>query len=599
MRKTQTVQIIRPKITLAIFLHLCYHDYQGVTPMLQLRYSTLHKLLSKRQQQQKLKGGNKMTKRFLAILATLLVAVFVLAACGGNEPATTPEDSGTTTQSPTTEAGGGTPTPAGGNDQTPAAGGNDLVVAVGALAVSMDPIVSNDSASALNNNMLFSTLVNMNEDTFEVEPALAVSWEMPDAATVNMTLREGVVFHNGDPLTAHDVKFSLERAGAAPEVEPIVGMINNVTVIDDLNFTIHLDFPFAPILRHLAHTTTGIVPADHVNAVGEAAFADHPIGTGPFAFSSITLGDRVEMVRNDNYWGDVPRVDTLTFRMIPDQSGRLIAVETGEVHIADALAPADISVAEASPNVTLERRMNLSTNYVGFNTQRPYLDNPLVRQAINYAIDGHAIVDLVLMGTGAPANGPIANIVWGYHSVEPFNVNIDRARELMAEAGLEDGFSTTIWYNIPNAQRQAIAEMVQFALQQLNIEVEVIGIEWAQYLEATSAGEHDMFILGWVSVTGDADYGLFPLFHSSQFGSAGNRTFWSTPEMDALLEAGRLATEDNERLAIYAEAQQILRDEAPWIFLNQGETLMATAPNLQNFTIAPWGHHNFAKVWFD
>jgi peptide/nickel transport system substrate-binding protein len=167
----------------------------------------------------------------------------------------------------------------------------------------------------------------------------------------------------------------------------------------------------------------------------------------------------------------------------------------------------------------------------------------------------------------------------------------------MIEAGYEDGFSTTIWYNLPNVQRQQIAEMVQFALAPLNIEVEIRGLEWGEYLDRVADGEHDMFILGWVSVTGDADYGLFPLFHSTMYGAAGNRTFWSTPESDDLLERGRMSVDPAERLEIYRELQILLHAEAPWVFLNQGEFLIAASANVNGFTIAPAGHHSFRNVW--
>ena len=474
----------------------------------------------------------------------------------------------------------------------------DLIVALQSLAISMDPIQSNDTASAINNNMLFSSLVTMDPDTFEVYPALAINWSQPTADTVHMELRRGVTFHNGTPLTSADVKFSLERAGRAWEVEPIIGMIDTVEIIDDYNFIIHLDFPFAPILRHLAHVTASILSVEYFDRVGPQTFAENPIGTGPFVFDHVVISQRVEMRRNDNYWGQVPQIDTLTFRAMPDQHGRLIAVQTGAAHIAEGIAPAGFIDAQGSPDVTLMRRMNLSTNYIGFNTRAPHLDNPLVRQAINYMVDVNAIVEHVLMGFGAPVSGPIANITWGYYGVAPFNVNIDRAKELMAQAGLEDGFSTTIWYNVPNPQRQMIAEMVQYWLAEINIDVVIIGVEWGHYLDATAAGEHDMFILAWVSVTGDADYGLFPLFHSAMFGAAGNRTFWSTPETDRLLDEGRETTDPARRLEIYREIQLIIRDEAPWVFLNQGETLMAASPDIGGFAISPWGHHNFATVYF-
>jgi len=169
----------------------------------------------------------------------------------------------------------------------------------------------------------------------------------------------------------------------------------------------------------------------------------------------------------------------------------------------------------------------------------------------------------------------------------------------MAEAGLEDGFDTTIWWNIPNAQRSQVAEMVQFALREININVEVIGMEWSEYLTATENAEHDMFILGWTTVTGDPDYGLFPLFHSSSFGAVGNRTFFASDHLDALLEAGRSETDPAARLPIYREAMEYIHAAAPWVFLIENFIIDAADPGIRNFTPNPALHHNFATIYFD
>jgi len=516
-----------------------------------------------------------MKKRFYVMLAVMVTAVLALSACGnGNGGAADLPDPGATGQ-------------------------DTITIVTTALAVSMDPIGRNDSASAQFNKQIFSHLVLLDYDTFEVLPALAINWDMPDARTVNMELRRDVTFHNGDRLTAHDVQFSLERAAVEPEVAAILGMMSHVTVHDDYNFTVHLEVDFAPILRHLAHTTAGIVPRDHFNAVGQEAFAESPIGSGPFMFDNLVLGDRAEIVRFPDYWGTPARVERIIFRIVPEASVRLAEVEVGTADVALSIAPADLATAEASPNVVLMRRQNLSTAYLGFNTRRPYLSNPLVRQAIAYALDWDVIVPTVFMGLGSPARGPMADIVWGFAEQPPFTTSLDRARELLAEAGYPDGFNTTIWWNIPNEQRSQISEMVQFTLSQIGITVEIEALEWGPYLDRTSAGEHDMFLLGWVSVTGDADYALHPLLHSSLYGPGGNRTFWSTPELDALLDEGRSEVDPDRRLEIYRRAQEIIRAEAPMLTFHQGETAVAVNPNLRGLTLNPADHHAYVTVWFE
>lgn len=551
-----------------------------------------------------------MKKKYLKILAiviTVAMVAMMVAACAADDPApVTPDPDPATpevTPDPTPEPEGDAPVL-----EAPEETAQDTITFLtGSLAVHVRPWGQNDSASAMARKQMFDTLFTLDYNTFEVVPelSLASAWEQVDARTTNITIREGVVFHNGEIMTAHDVAFSLEQSAQSGAVEIISGMIDHVEVHDDLNLTVHTEIDFAPIINHLAHTSIGIVPQAYFEEVGEDGFEAHPIGSGPFMFEEWILGDRMVFSRNADYWGIVPAVETLIFREVADASVRLMEVIAGTADVADAILPVDVPMAEADPNVTLHRRMNLSTNYIGFNVERPHISNPLVRQAINYALDTTAIVEHVFMGLGAPISSPVAPIVWGFEEQPPFATDMDRARELLEEAGYnptpgeDGGFSTSIWWNIPNAQRSEIAEMVQFTLAQLNIDVSIESMEWAQYLADTAEGLHDMFILGWVSVTGDIDYGLYPLFHSSNFGDPGNRTFWYTPELDALLEEGRSETNPARRLEIYAEAQAIIRAEAPWVFLNQGEFAVATSANMNGFVLNPAGHHSFAPAWFD
>jgi peptide/nickel transport system substrate-binding protein len=544
-----------------------------------------------------------MKKRVLGLLSVLTATVVVMAACTGGG-ADAPPAADPTPAPPAAEA---TPGPGAVLDAPEETAQDVLTILSMSLPVNFVPWGANDSASSEMNKQIYSHLFVLDYNTFEVVPerSLAVEWDQPDASTTNIRIRDNVLFHDGTLLTAHDVAFSLMEGAASPHTEAFLGMISEVVAHDDFNLTVYTEMPFAPIIRHLAHTGSGIVPAALFQELGQDAFADSPVGSGPFRFVNFTLGDHLELAANQDYWGNVPVINTLFYRSIPEGSVRLMEVIAGNADVALAITPVDVSVAEAAAEVTLHRRMNLSANYIGFNVTSPHISNPLVRQAINYAIDTQEIVDVVFMGVGQPLHGPLADIAWGFVPLEPFTTNIDRARELLIEAGYNPnpgepgGFSTTIWWNIGNTQREQQAEIVQFELARLNIDVEIISMEWAAYLEGTENGEHDMFILGWVAVTGDADYGLFPTFHSSNFGAGGNRTFWSDPELDVLLERGRSETDPTTRMQIYAEAQQIVRDNAPWIFVNQGETLIATSANLQGFVINPAGHHAYAPVWFD
>lgn len=331
---------------------------------------------------------------------------------------------------------------------------------------------------------------------------------------------------------------------------------------------------------------------------GGADYGQNPVGTGPFQFENWTTGDNVELVRYEDYWGDKAKVAKVIIRSVPEAANRAIEVETGGAHISYEIAPNDISRIEGNSDLKMIRTPNFATTYVGFNVEKAPFDDVRVRQAINYAVNMDAIVNAVYLGAGSPSKGPLGPNVWASNQdLEPYGYDVEKAKELMAEAGYADGFSTTIWTN-ENQQRIDIAEILQNQLREIGITADAQVLEWGAYLDGTAAGEHDMFILGWVTVTGDPDYGLYALFHSGQHGAAGNRTFYTNPRVDELLDLGRVTVDPDVREAAYMEAQEIIRDDAPWIFTWTGEELTATRSNVVGFKNHPAGHHKLFTVSF-
>jgi len=539
-----------------------------------------------------------MKKRFFSIVALMLVAV-MLAACGGggnnggNEGNNGGNGNVGTTDVDTPEGNGGAA------EGTTASAENDhLIVVVAGLPVSLDPHESNDMQTAYLAHQMYDTLVRLNPEDLSIEPRLAASWELSeDSQSLDMQLRDDVYFHNGDRLTADDVRFSLLRAQNSPHVGFIVGMIDDIIVHDDLNFTITLTDPFVPFLSHLAHFGVSILNEQVVTELGDE-YVNYPVGTGPFQFESIALGDRVELTRFDDYWGQMPVFSRLTWRAMPEATNRLIEVETGNAHIALVINPSDIARAETSDSLVLHRRQNLQAIYLGFQTQKEPFDDIRVRHAINYALDIEIISQVVYEGSGTPSTGPITGVVWGAYPMELFPHDVERARELMAEAGLEDGFSTTLWFNTEDQQYAQMATLIQNQLREIDIDVTIESYEWSVYLERTTAGEHEMFILSWITVTGDADYGLFDTAHSSGFGS-GNRTFWGSPEIDAILEEARANPDPARRLELYTEAQQLIHEGSARVYIHHGEELHVSTPNLNGLIISPSGLHDLWRVYFD
>ena len=472
-----------------------------------------------------------------------------------------------------------------------------IVVANGADAATLDPHTTNDQPSNRISHQIYSRLTEVDGD-LQVMPGLAESWEqVSDTATV-FHLRQGVKFHNGEELTSADVKFSLERMQNSPAVAHIIGAVDSIEVIDRYTVKVTTSEPFGPLLYHLAHAATSILNEKAVNAGGDN-YGQNPVGTGPYQFVDWVVGDQVVLKAFDDYYGDKPAIENAIFRSIVEGTNRAIALETGEVHIAYDIEPIDTALIKDNDNLTLLEDESLSTAFFGMNTQKAPFDNVKVRQAIGYAISQEDIIETVVLGAGIAANSSIGPKVFGHNpEAKYYKQDVEKARQLMAEAGYGDGFKTTVWTN-DNPLRLQIAQIMQAQLRQIGIDMSIEVLEWGAYLDGTARGNHEMYIFGWVTITGDADYGLFPLYSSSTHGGGGNRSFYTNAEVDELLAKARMSTDFEVRQAIYEDLQIILQEELAivnlyWQFQNAG---LQNA--VKNFSLAPTGIHSLRSVSFE
>lgn len=517
----------------------------------------------------------KSKKTTLLVLLVLVMSLTLTACGGGDEPADTGDGDGG-------DGNGG-----GGDGQT-------LVVAQGADPKSLDPHASNDQPSSRVNKQIYDSLVMSNED-MELEPGLAESWEQIDDLTWEFKLREGVMFHNGEELKASDVVFSYERMMDSGEVAHIIGAVDSVEADGDYTVIVKTEEPFAPLLSHLAHTAASIFSEKAVTEAGDN-YVNEPVGTGPYKFKEHQSGDKVVLERFDDYFRGPSEIEIVEFRNVPEGTSRVIGLETGEIDIGYEIEPIDRSAIRDNEDLELVEEQSLSTQYIGFNTQKEPYDNTEVRQALNHAINVEEIIEVVLEGGGTKATGPINDRVFGYEEgLEGYDFDPEKSKEMLADAGYPDGFETTIWTN-DNPVRETIATVVQEHLREVGVTAEIETVEWGTYLDRTAAGEHDMFILGWVTVTGDADYGLYSLFHSSQHGGAGNRTFFENDKVDELLDKGRTSIDEDERLEAYNEAQEIIVEEAPQLFLYFENQNAGIQNNVKGFELNPAGHHSVYGV---
>lgn len=538
------------------------------------------------------------TNKLLWLFSLLLMLTLVLAACAGDgEP---DEDAG--------EEGGDTAEE--GGDESDSESGGDLAISIGADIVSLSTHGANDVPSSNVQENIYETLTNLDENQ-EVQPGLAEDWEQVDDTTWDFFLREGVTFHDGAELTAEVVKTNFDRLMDEEIASPrafLFEAVENVEVQDDYTVRINLQYSYAPLLSNLAHTGTGIMSPNIIEEdyaqMEEGGDVDthinqNPAGTGPFQYDDWTPGESVVLTPNEDYWGEPAQLDSVTFKVVSEQSSRIAELETGESQVADAIGPNNISRVEGMQDANVLQEPSTSLSYIGFNVQNEPFDDERVRQAISMAIDKEEIIEGVYNGVGIPAIGPLAPPVFGYDdSVEGLDYDLEQAQELLAEAGFEDGFETTLWTN-DDEQRVDTAVTIQSQLEEIGVTVEIEELEWGAYLERTANGEHDMFILGWSTVTSDADYGMYPLFHSSQQGDPGNRSFLENDEVDEVLDEARRATDPEERQELYSEAQELLVNIAPMLYIHHQEYLLGVNDSVQNFGIDAQGIYQIKDAYIE
>ncbi len=461
----------------------------------------------------------------------------------------------------------------------------DLVIAIGAEPENLDPLrMSSAPASTVSEHMV-ETLVYLAPDG-SLEPALAESWEpVDDGMAWILNLRQGVSFHDGEPFNAEAVKYNLDRFMGKGDFEGedaaafafLLGRVENVEVVDEYTVQLNLNDVFAPFVSHISHSFIGMHSPASLEALGEGENVEAPVGTGPFKYVAWDRGEQIVMERNEDYWGDIPQLDTVTFKFVPEEGSRVIMIETGEAHAIMAVPPTEIDRLDNLEGIEVVYEDSVRLGYFGFNLERDIFKDVRVRQALNYAIDKEAIVETIFGGAFAPSTAPIVPAIFGYKEVGPYEYDPDKAMELLADAGYEDGFEIELYHPTGRYPQDAtVAEAVQAMLAEVGVQANLTTYDWGTYLDTVivppEQAEHDIYMIGWGTVTLDADYGLYALLHSDEWPPAMNLSYYANEEVDALLEEARVTPDRDIRESLYHEAIEIIWNDAPWIFMyNEGQ----------------------------
>ena len=473
---------------------------------------------------------------------------------------------------------------------------------------------------------VFNQLVEFKTGTTEVVPGLAESWEASeDGLEYTFHLRPGVKWHTTDWFTpsrdfnADDVIFSFMRqldtegpwytaeGGAYTYFNDMSmpDLIKEIVKVDDLTVKFVLNRVEAPFIANLAMDFASIQSAEYADQLMAAGTPEllnqQPVGTGPFEFVMYQKDAVIRYVKNAEYWAEgLPKVDNLVFAITTDASVRYQKLQAGECHVMPYPNPADIAEMKSNPDVVVMEQEGLNVGYLAYNTQQAPFDNPMVRKALNMAIDKQAIIDVVFQGSGQIAKNPIPPTMWSYNDAvvdDPYDP--EAAKAMLAEAGAE-GLSMKVWampvqrpYN-PNARR--MAELIQADFAKIGVEVEIVSYEWGEYLDRSKATDRDgAVLLGWTGDNGDPDNFLAVLLGCDGVGG-GNRAQWCYEPFNDLVQKAKVTTDVAERTSLYEEAQVVFKEQAPWATIAHSVVFMTMRPEVEGYVMHPLGGHIFTEV---
>ncbi len=512
-----------------------------------------------------------------------------------------------------------------------------LIFAMAGDADKLDPADVTDGESISRMDNIFEGLVEYVPGGTDIQPCLATSWDVSnDGLEITFNLRQNVKFHDGTDFNADAVVFSFERQYDTSSEYHDYGEwaywgymfsdIDYVEKINDYKVVIHLKNPNAAMLTSLAMFTVAIVSPTNAENWGIDAFK-HPVGTGPFEFVEWVKDDHITLVANENYWRERAKLDKLIFRVIEDPSARLLAIQAGEIHGMEYPDPSSFDLINSDSNLKLMSQAGMNVGYLAMNTGYGYYDenqngirdsdedwvktpgyfepltNTLVRKAINYAIDKESIVENLYKGTAIVAKNGMPPFMLGYNDdIVDYPYSPEIAKDLLEEAGYPNGFNTTLWV-MPVSRPYMfdppkIAEAIQGYLADVNINVELYQIDWSTYLEETENGEHPMCLLGWTGDNGDPDNFMNVLYgaNSASIGTAGNVAFYINMTVQDKFTAALQSYDTDERARLYEDAQVIIHQDAPFVYLAHATQNIVFLSNVKGYVLNPTERKFFYPV---
>ena len=505
-----------------------------------------------------------MKKNFIYLC---LIVIIVLIACSGKE-----DDKKETIQNK--------------EDKT-------ITIAEKAEIKTLDPQKTVDSASLSVIQMINQKLFKIDNDG-NIIPEIAEEVTKVDTKTTLIKIKKDLFFSNGEPVTVDDVLFSLNRAKESPRMTQDFYMIESFEKVDDATIKVKTFYEAGNLLHKLASMGASIM-----NKKALEENENNIIGSGMFKLKEWVAGDRIVLERNEYFKEANSNIKEIIIKFIPEANSRMIMLETGEVDIAEALLPLDFQkISKEDDKFTTVEMQSSSNMFIGFDLRDKHLSDKRVRQAIAYAINNQDIVDSIYNGSATVATSPIPKITTGHNeNSNPYEQNIEKAKELLAEAGYPNGFDIVLNVNEDN-QRVDTAVVIQDNLKAIGINVQIKTYQWASYVAFVEnpSQEKGMFLMAWNIANDDPDELLYTLYHSSQIAAHTNVVFYKNEDFDNLISKARETIDKEKRIDLYKKAQDIIQEDLPHYAILYPMQNFAYKNNIKGIEVNKRGYFNFQNT---
>ncbi|MEQ8820156.1 MAG: ABC transporter substrate-binding protein [Sumerlaeia bacterium] len=534
--------------------------------------------------------------RKLFAFCSFLIVLPLFLACGGG-------DSGSTSTAPAEGSAS-----AGGSKMST----KPVVVSMPADIQKLDPPQPTDGNSLAVVAHIYDRLFDFDDTELNVVPGLVESYEISEDGTrYTFKLREDATFSDGSPVNAEAVKFTFERIVDTEHPEhyaiawtnDILGdWFSHIETPDEYTAVFVLHRPFVPLLFNLAIPAASIVSPSHVKAMGSDRIISEPMGSGPYVLEEWKKDAYVRLRARDSHWRSTPKSRTIFFRVQKDANQRMASLKRGEVHLVPVLSPETIGDRAALKDIEIIEQPFPSLGYVICNVEKGPLQSKELRQALNYAIDRESIVNGVLEGTSIPSYGPLPPGMIGYRPLEEkavqYTYDLEKARALVKASGHEGATIKLLCFDADRPYNTAgvrLAERLQEDYRQIGLDIDIEQMDFGGFLETVRQRTvHELALSGWMADTGDPDNFIYYLF-----GSDTNRANYKNLDARRLMEEAQGEQDPERRAALYAQAEDIVLEDAPAVFINHAKRLKGKTTNLKGYKSHPIEVDRMWDVWVE